>query len=231
MELLDNARWGFESNCFVCEPSNEHGLRIPFFHDEERSVVTATFALEDRFSGAPTWVHGGVVLAVLDEAMAWATIALAGRFAATRETSATFERALLVGRRYTVDATVGAVGDETIETDATIADEKGRPCTTAHATFTVLGEAQAARAIGGDVTPAAASYVVERGGGSSARRSASASAPLTMPDGNDTPPDSGSENEIERGPTCREQSGTERSSPRAMTSRSSTATRTSRPRR
>ncbi len=74
---LENARWGFESNCFVCEPRNDAGLRIPFFHDEASATVTATFTLDDRFSGAPSYLHGGVLLAVLDEAMAWATIALA----------------------------------------------------------------------------------------------------------------------------------------------------------
>jgi len=27
---LTNDRWGFASNCFACEPTNEAGLRIPF---------------------------------------------------------------------------------------------------------------------------------------------------------------------------------------------------------
>ena len=38
---LENARWGFESNCFVCEPRNAAGLRIPFEHDDEAGVVLA----------------------------------------------------------------------------------------------------------------------------------------------------------------------------------------------
>ena len=38
---LHNDDLGYESNCFVCEASNEAGLRIPFFHDTEREMVVA----------------------------------------------------------------------------------------------------------------------------------------------------------------------------------------------
>ena len=94
---LHNEDWGFASNCFVCEPRNDGGLRIPFHHDSDRDVVVASFTLDDTFSGAPSYVHGGVSLAVLDEAQAWATIAVAGRFAVTTETTTRFLRPVLVG--------------------------------------------------------------------------------------------------------------------------------------
>ncbi len=121
VHALENARWGFESNCFVCEPRNDAGLRIPFEHDDEAGVVRATFTLDDRFSGAPTYVHGGVVLSVLDEAMSWATIAIGGVFAVTSETSTRFLRPVRVGRDHAVEA---------------------------RATFVPLGPAQAVDAIG-----------------------------------------------------------------------------------
>lgn len=57
---LHDEDWGFETNCFVCEPQNQHSLRIPFVHDTERSLVVAEFELGDVFSGAPTLVPGGV---------------------------------------------------------------------------------------------------------------------------------------------------------------------------
>ncbi len=94
---LHNEDWGFETNCFVCEPTNDQGLRIAFFLDDERQVVTAEFELTDAFSGAPTLVHGGVTLAVMDEAMAWACIAIGGQWAVTAETSTRFHRAVRVG--------------------------------------------------------------------------------------------------------------------------------------
>lgn len=162
MEALTNERWGFESNCFVCEPRNDAGLRIPFFHDEATGTVTATFTLDDRFSGAPSYLHGGVLLAVLDEAMAWATIAVAHRWAVTGETTTRFEHPVRVGRSYTVTACVPEpVADDasTLAATAEITDDKGRRCAESSATFVVLGEAQAADAAGVDVGELADGFV------------------------------------------------------------------------
>ena len=145
---LTNEQWGFSSNCFVCEPKNAAGLRIPFEHDDEADVVRASFTLDDRFSGAPAYVHGGVTLAVLDEAMAWATIAVGGKFAVTSETTTRFSHAVKVGRSYTVEATVASNDGATMATTATVSDERGRPCVTATATFAVLGAAQVVDVIG-----------------------------------------------------------------------------------
>ncbi len=150
MRELTNDGWGVESNCFVCEPTNDAGLRIRFFHDESAEVVTATFELDDRFSGAPTYLHGGVVLAVLDEAMAWATIAIGRRWAVTGELTTRFEEPVRVGGRYRVVSSL--VGSEpsasTLAAEAVISDSSGRLCARAEATFVVLGEAQAAQAVG-----------------------------------------------------------------------------------
>ena len=119
---LHNENWGVETNCFVCEPTNAHGLQIPFWHDDERRLVTASFELDDGFSGAPTLVHGGVTLAVLDEAMAWACIAVGGQWAVTTETSTRFHRPVRVGQTYRVEAQVVDHVDDTMRTSACIFD-------------------------------------------------------------------------------------------------------------
>ncbi len=101
---LLNENWGFDSNCFVCETKNPTGLRIPFHHDTDTDQVVADFNLGNEFSGAPSYVHGGVSLSILDEAQAWATIAVGGKFAVTSTTSTTFDLPVLVGRDYRVSA-------------------------------------------------------------------------------------------------------------------------------
>jgi uncharacterized protein (TIGR00369 family) len=149
VQALTNDQWGFESNCFVCEPRNDAGLRIPFFHDEGAGIVTATFTLDDRFSGAPSYVHGGLLLAVLDEAMAWAAIAIAHRWAMTGETTTRFDHPVRVARSYKVTARITEPptdGSSTLAAAAEITDAKDRTCAVSRATFVVLGEAQAADA-------------------------------------------------------------------------------------
>jgi uncharacterized protein (TIGR00369 family) len=128
-------------------------------HDTERSIVTAEFELSDTFSGAPTLVHGGVTLAVLDEAMAWACIAIGRQWAVTTETSTKFHRAVRVGSRYRVEAEVLDHVDTTIRTVAKVLDRRGVVRAEATASFTTLGEAQAVRIAGGTIDDRHRQYV------------------------------------------------------------------------
>jgi uncharacterized protein (TIGR00369 family) len=155
---LSNEGWGIESNCFVCEPRNASGLGIAFHHDVAGGRVVAEFSLDDRFSGAPRYVHGGVLLAILDEAMAWATIAVAGKFAVTQETTTRFEHPVLVGGSHSVRAEIVDVADRTIRTRGMIIRDDGRRCATATATFVPLDLEQAIAAAGGEIPDEVASY-------------------------------------------------------------------------
>lgn len=159
---LHNENWGFASNCFVCEPKNESGLRLPFHHDDEACTVEATFALGDEFSGAPSYVHGGVTLAVLDEAQAWATIAVGGKFAITTETTTRFARPVRVGRTYTVVARVTAQDVDRMATAAEVRNADGKVCAETTATFAVLGAAQAVDALGATPTGEDVAYLKDQ---------------------------------------------------------------------
>ena len=148
LRLLDNASWGFDSNCFVCEPTNPRGLGIRYSHDEEGRAVVADFTLGAEFSGVPTYVHGGVVLAILDEAMAWAAIAIAGRWAVVQHTATTFDRPVRLDVAHRVEATVADGGDATVTARATVADARGRVCARAHARLSVMTASRARAAVG-----------------------------------------------------------------------------------
>jgi uncharacterized protein (TIGR00369 family) len=159
---LRNETWGFDSNCFVCEPKNAHGLRIPFHHDDGRDVVVAEFTLDSSFSGAPSLVHGGVSLAILDEAQSWATIAISRKFAVTGETTSRFLRPVRLDKTYRIEARIVSQTDDTIRTAASILDHKDRTCVESEATFVVLSEAVAAEAIGAPLSSDEATYLRDR---------------------------------------------------------------------
>jgi acyl-coenzyme A thioesterase PaaI-like protein len=137
LEPLDASHFGVES-CFVCGPDNPRGLRIPFFHDTDRDLVVAMFELPDEVSGAPSFAHSGATLALLEEAMTWASIALRQKLAVTRETTVRFELRVRVGQPYRLEARVIGSDDETITTEAVVLDVKGRGCVTATAVLDVL---------------------------------------------------------------------------------------------
>ena len=157
---LTNAGWGFESKCFVCEDANERGLRIPFFHDDEAGTVTAEFTLTESFSGAPALGHGGVLMAICDEAMCWATIAVAGSWALTASNTHRFRRPVRLGRPYRVEARVTGRDDQGIRTAAAITSATtGKLAVEAEAVFAHLGPARAAGAIGTEVAPEHRGYL------------------------------------------------------------------------
>ena len=123
-------------------------MQVPFSHDTDHGVVVADFTLGTEFSGAPTYVNGGATLALIDEGMSWATIALSEKFAFTKETNATFDWPVRVDRPYRLEVRVVDEDDRRILTEAVVLDAKQRPCVTARAEMSVLSPAQAVDAIG-----------------------------------------------------------------------------------
>ncbi|SFP68451.1 PaaI family thioesterase [Amycolatopsis rubida] len=134
-----------ETHCFVCSPTNESGLRIPFDYDDVAKVVHARFSFGENQSGAPTFVHGGIALAVLNEAMAWAVVSETGDFAVAASMTTDFRRPLRIGSGYSVRGTVLSRDAGQVRAEATIADDSARACAHAEAWFRVLSAATAQR--------------------------------------------------------------------------------------
>lgn len=63
-ELKDNQR------CYVCGKKNPLGLSVAFNIDRERKSIQAQFTPVENHQGYEGIVHGGILSALLDEAMA-----------------------------------------------------------------------------------------------------------------------------------------------------------------
>jgi len=57
-------------NCFVCGEKNPGGLHLNFEIDRERQTLRTIFLASPVFQGYDGIVHGGILSALLDEAMA-----------------------------------------------------------------------------------------------------------------------------------------------------------------
>src|SRR5580704_14145180 len=55
--------------CFGCGTSNPDGMRLRFSYDETRGCFVCRFRLGRRFTGPPGHCHGGIIAAILDDAM------------------------------------------------------------------------------------------------------------------------------------------------------------------
>lgn len=151
VHVLDNTAFGFPTGCFVCDPENGRGLHVAFVHDDEANKVSADFTLGVDYSGAPRFVHGGIVTTLMDEAMAWAAIAIAGRFAVARESHVRFRKPVKVGEPHQVEAEIVRQEGKDIEATAQVLDGRGKTCASSAGTFVILSERMARSAIGADI--------------------------------------------------------------------------------
>jgi uncharacterized protein (TIGR00369 family) len=87
--------------CFGCGKDNPDGMRLRFHHDQESNQFIAHFRLGKKFTGPPRHAHGGVIAAVLDEAMSKPSKPL-GIMAPTIQLTVTYLRPVPLGERLTV---------------------------------------------------------------------------------------------------------------------------------
>ena len=141
--LLTRDDLTIETCCFVCDPANEEGLQIAFFLDEEAGRVTADYTPRTAHEGAPGIVHGGVLGAILDDAMAWAVNALSGSFGLTRRSETEFSRIVRGGERYSVTAWISEIGKGRAATIAELRDDEDRICCSTRAEFALISHEEA----------------------------------------------------------------------------------------
>jgi uncharacterized protein (TIGR00369 family) len=127
--------------CFICDSdeSNPRALRLKIMWDDKAQVVKIPFCPDRGWCGYSDIVHGGLVAAVLDEAMAWAVKRQSGQWAFTADFHLRYKKPVEPGRHYTVVAGVGELGGRKITAQARMLDQNERPVALAEAIFMPKG--------------------------------------------------------------------------------------------
>lgn len=108
--------------CFVCGPENPQGLRAAFECSDGRAA--ATYVVRPEHQGYTGISHGGILAALLDEAMVYAAVTL-GRWVATAELTIRFGKPAPTGEALTVRAEVVRHDRRLVECRAEIRSAKG----------------------------------------------------------------------------------------------------------
>lgn len=111
--------------CFGCGSGNLRGLKLEF--RRRGHCVAAETRLDASLAGYDGLVHGGIVATLLDEAMGWALLELAGRYGVTRSLNVQYRRPVAVGRGLEVSAHI-VDGTEAgpVWVEASVKDARGR---------------------------------------------------------------------------------------------------------
>ena len=95
-ERLDAFRAAEHPRCFLCSPENPSGLKLRFRVQPDGSVA-AFFPCREVFQSYPSTLHGGIVAALLDAAMANALFSI-GVVAVTAELDVRYRAPVVLER-------------------------------------------------------------------------------------------------------------------------------------
>lgn len=116
--------------CFICGENNPSGLHLKF--SLLNGKVQTEFISQKNHQGYENIVHGGIISALLDEAMVKAAL-LQGMPAVTAEIAVRFKTPLATGEKSIVEAEITCKHKRIIETSAVIRKSDGTLIAEAHA--------------------------------------------------------------------------------------------------
>jgi uncharacterized protein (TIGR00369 family) len=132
-----------DGNCFACGPTNPIGMHVHFDRAADAEGVLARLELAPEYQGWRGIAHGGIVMALLDEAMAHAA-GFAGHRGVTAAVSVRFRKPVPLERPIEVRGRVTWQRRNVLGVDARILDEAGEVLAHAEGSFVSRGKLDAA---------------------------------------------------------------------------------------
>ncbi len=124
--------------CFVCSETNPKGLHIKFRY-LENGVAIAEFSLEKEYEGYPGIVHGGILAAILDDAMGNIKY-MKGYVAYTTELHTRYIKPSYIGEELIVRGWIKNARFKIVETEGDIRNKAGEVKVRARAKYYLAGK-------------------------------------------------------------------------------------------
>ncbi len=90
--------------CFGCGKANDCGLQLKISYEDGKAWADIVF--KEHHQGWKNIVHGGVIVAAIDEVMAYTLGSMGVTSGVTVQISVRFKKPVVVGERYKVEARV-----------------------------------------------------------------------------------------------------------------------------
>ncbi|MGA8535475.1 MAG: PaaI family thioesterase [Candidatus Tumulicola sp.] len=132
-----------DGNCFACGPDNPVGMHLHFDRAGDGEGVRAAVTLGPQYQGWRGIAHGGIVMALLDEAMAHAA-GFAGHRGVTASVNVRFRQPVPLEVPIEVRGRVAWQRRNVLGVEATICDRAGNVLVESHGHFVSRGALDAA---------------------------------------------------------------------------------------
>lgn len=131
--------------CFVCGEENPRGFQLKM--RMERGRVVADYVTRDSDRGYSGIVHGGLMMTLLDEVMAWAAIVHAGRICVAAEVTARLRHPIGVGQTLRIEGEITSARSRLLVAESRILGADGERLLSGTGKYTPLNDTEAARFI------------------------------------------------------------------------------------
>lgn len=131
-----------DGNCFACGPANPIGMHVRFDRAAEGDGVYARVELGPHYQGWRGIAHGGIVMALLDEAMAHAA-GFAGHRGVTAMVNVRFRKPVPLECPIQVRGRVTWQRRNVLGVDASVLDDAGNVLAHAEGSFVSRGRLEA----------------------------------------------------------------------------------------
>lgn len=132
-------------NCFVCGMDSRNGLKVQF--ELSGRGVRASYTPNSDFEGFKGIVHGGIISALLDEAMWKSVNGLSGSLTMTVKIEVRFKRPGIVGTTLVIEGEVTGKKRRVYETQGVVTDPEGNVIAEATGLFMEVDKEKAARMV------------------------------------------------------------------------------------
>jgi acyl-coenzyme A thioesterase PaaI-like protein len=132
-----------DGNCFACGPDNPVGMHLHFDRARVGDEVRAAVTLAPQYQGWRGIAHGGIVMALLDEAMAHAA-GFAGHRGVTASVNVRFRKPVPLEVPIEVRGRVAWQRRNVLGVEATIFDQAGVVLVQGNGNFVSRGPLEAA---------------------------------------------------------------------------------------
>jgi acyl-coenzyme A thioesterase PaaI-like protein len=133
-----------DGNCFACGPTNPIGMHVHFDRAADGEGVLARLTLAPDYQGWRGIAHGGIVMALLDEAMAHAA-GFAGHRGVTATVSVRFRKPVPLEQPIEVRGHLTWRRRNVLGVEASVLDAEGSVLARAEGSFVALGKLDAAQ--------------------------------------------------------------------------------------
>jgi uncharacterized protein (TIGR00369 family) len=140
-----------DGRCFACGMRNDHGLRLRFVPDGEHGVRGET-ALRAVFQGWQGVAHGGIVMTLLDEAMAHAA-GRAGYRGVTAGVRVRFRRPVPLETPLLLRGRVRSLRRNVLKLEASVSDANGTLLAAGEGDFVAKGAIEPGKLGNPDLLP------------------------------------------------------------------------------